>query len=278
MRMITLFRRLAPAFTFLIWFYGPAGAASPDEIDRLARLIGVDDLIAIVREEGIVQGEELREGMFPDASAARWTELLEQVYHTDRLRDKFQSRFALELREADIAPLLEYFASEDGKRVIQLEIDARRAIMEPDVEDVARHVYLERAVDGGPRIDLLESFVATNDFIEFNVMGAMNASLAFFRGLADGGAVEMTEDDILRQVWGQEADIRQDSTEWLYGYMLMAYEPLGDGDLQKYVDLADTNAGRSLNLALFAGFDAMFDEVSYTLGRVAAGFMAGDDI
>lgn len=276
--MINVFRQCAPAIVLVFLFTGPVSAASTDDINQLADMIGVEDLIEIVREEGFAQGEELRAGMFPDAGVARWSDMLDQIYDPDRLRERFHAKFALELKEADITPLLEYFASRDGERVIQLEIDARRAIMEPDVEEVARHVYLERAVDGGPRLDLLENFVATNDLIEFNVMGAMNASLAFYRGLADGGAIEMTEDDMLREVWGQEAEIRQDSTEWLYGYMLMAYEPLGDGDLQAYIDLADTDAGRKLNLALFSGFDAMFDEVSYSLGRVAAGFMAGDDI
>ena len=114
--------------------------------------------------------------------------------------------------------------------------------------------------------------------INYNVMGAMNASLAFMRGLSESGAFEMTEDQILTDVWGQEAEIRSDTTEWLYGYMLMAYEPLSDAELQAYIDLSETKPGQAMNAALFAGFDAMFDGVSYGLGQAASQVMAGDDI
>ncbi len=276
--MKAFIRRAAPAILFVCCLSSPASSATPEEIERLSGLIGVDELIEIVRDEGMVQAEELRESMFPDASVARWGGVQAKIYDPLRLSDTFGKVFAGELAEAEIAPLLEFFESEAGRQVIRLEIDARQAIMEPDVEQVAREVYLERAVEGGPRLDLLDRFVEANDLIEYNVMGAMNASLAFYRGLSDGGALEMTESDMLREVWGQEQEIRHDSSEWLYGYMLMAYEPLGDGELQAYIDMSGSDQGRVLNRALFAGFDAMFDEVSYALGRAAAGFMAGDDI
>lgn len=270
--------KIAPLCAVVFCFAFPVSAAAPEEIDQLASSIGTEELIEIIRDEGLLQAADLREGMFPDASASRWDGLLNIIYDQKRLARTFRKTFDEELAEADLSPLLDYFGSDAGKKIIRLEIDARRAIMEPDVEQVAREVYLERAIDGGPRLDLLESFEASNDLIENNVMGAMNASLAFYRGLADGGAFEMTEDDMLREVWGQEVDIRQDSIEWLYGYMLMAYEPLLDGELQAYVDLSETEAGRVLNLALFAGFDAVFDEVSYALGRGAAEFIVGEDI
>ena len=276
--MQNLFRRAAPVFLFICCVSSPVSSATPEEVDRLAGLIGVDELIEIVRDEGLIQAGELREGMFPDASAARWEAVLDQIYDPSRLLETFNNVFSAEVGDSDITPLLDFFSDETGSRVIRLEIDARRAIMEPDVEQVAREVFLERAIDGGPRLDLLDGFVEANDLIEYNVMGAMNASLAFYRGLADGNALDMTEDDMLREVWGQESEIRQDSTEWLYGYMLMAYEPLVDGELQAYLDVTESEEGKMLSRTLFAGFDAVFDEVSYGLGRAAAGLMAGDDI
>ena len=111
-------------------------------------------------------------------------------------------------------------------------------------------------------------------------MGAMNASYAFYNGMIDGQAFdfELTEDEILRDVWSQEAEIRLDTQEWLYGYLMRAYAPLSDDDLQAYIDFSATKAGRVLNAALFAGFDEVFTNVSKALGLSAAGFMQGEDL
>ena len=45
----------------------------------------------------------------------------------------------------------------------------------------------------------------------------------------------------------QIAEITEDTTAWLYGYMLLAYSPLSDDELATYVAFAQTEAGQSLN-------------------------------
>ena len=65
-----------------------------------------------------------------------------------------------------------------------------------------------------------------SDLIEFNVMGTLNSSLMFYRGLSDGGAYEATEDEIFADVWSQEEATRDSSAEWLGAFLMVAYEPL----------------------------------------------------
>ncbi len=108
--------------------------------------------------------------------------------------------------------------------------------------------------------------------------GALNASFHFYRGLVDGGAFEMTESDILRDVWDQEDNTRNDTREWLFAFLLMAYGPLEDGELSDYVALSGTDAGQALNRALFAGYNRMYDELSYALGLAAAQQMKTQDL
>ncbi|MCF6316516.1 MAG: hypothetical protein L3J30_09595, partial [Marinosulfonomonas sp.] len=69
-----------------------------------------------------------------------------------------------------------------------------------------------------------------------------------------------------------------DTQEWLYGYLMRAYAPLSDDDLQAYIDFSATKAGHVLNAALFAGFDEVFTNVSKALGLSAAEFMQGEDL
>jgi hypothetical protein len=111
-------------------------------------------------------------------------------------------------------------------------------------------------------------------------MGALNANLAFYRGLADGGALgpEMTEDEMLSSVWSQEADVRQQTVEWLFPYIALAYGPLSDDELAAYTEFSASGAGQALNSALFAAFGEVFGGISQALGAAAAVQMQGQDI
>ena len=78
-----------------------------------------------------------------------------------------------------------------------------------------------------PRLDLLDRFAEANDLIEENVSGALNSNLAFYRGMSEGGAftgAEMTEEEMLSEVWSQEDDIRAETAGWLYPFLMLAYE------------------------------------------------------
>ena len=55
----------------------------------------------------------------------------------------------------------------------------------------------------------------------------------------------------------QNIDIRQNTTEWVYSFLLLAYEPLEDADLETYIAFSETGAGQDLNAAMFAAFDGM---------------------
>ena len=111
-----------------------------------------------------------------------------------------------------------------------------------------------------------------------NVVGALNANLAFFKGLGAGGGFEMSEEEMLATVWGREAEIREDTTGWTFGYLTFAYEALTLEELRAYVDLSGTAEGRALNAALFAAFEAVFDDTSFSLGQAVSRFMVGDEL
>ena len=108
----------------------------------------------------------------------------------------------------------------------------------------------------------------------------LNSNVAFYRGMSEGGAfpATLTEQEMLRDVWGQEADIREETETWLYSYLALAYEPLAPEDLDAYIAFSRTEAGGVLNRALFTAFDGMFAEISFALGRGAAQFIGGQEL
>lgn len=262
----------------LLFLPGAVWSADAEDLNRLHAALKTDDLIEILSEEGVDQGDELRTEMFPGRGGVGWSATIERIYAPERLKGVFRDAFDEALAAEDVSPLLEFYASESGVRIVELEVEARRAIMSDDVEDAARSAYARIMDDGSVRVELLEEFAEINDLVDRNVAGALNSNLAFYRGLGSGDGFEMTEDQMLRDVWEQEAEIREDTTGWIYGYMTFAYATLSDAELRTYVDVAATAAGRDLNRALFAGFDAVFLDVSYALGAATARFSVGEDL
>lgn len=126
----------------------------------------------------------------------------------------------------------------------------------------------------------IEGLVRVGDLIESNVAGTLNANLALYRGLKEGGGLarDMTDDEMLAEVWGSEGAVRQQAEAWLYPYLALAYAPSTDAELQAYVDFSASPAGQRANAAVFAAFDAIFGKVSHDLGLAAARKLRGQDI
>ena len=268
-----MFRLIA----FLALLPAMAFAATPAELSRLQKALSTDALMAILSEEGAVQAAELRDAMFPGRGGIGWTATTGRIYATDRLKGLFSDAFDDAMADVDAAPLLAFYEGNTGALIARLEVEARRAIMSDEVEAAARSAF-EALDPASPRAMLLDEFAEVNNLVDRNVTGALNANLAFYRGLNAGPGFDMTESEILQEVWEQEPEIRQDTTGWIFGYMALAFETLSDDQLQAYVDMAQSDAGKALNRALFAGFDAVFGDVSYEMGQAAARFSVGDDI
>lgn len=255
-----------------------AFAASEEELDRLHAALSSNELMRILSEEGFIQSDELREEMFPGRGGVGWNAVVGRIYSVDRLNENFRTAFDASLQDADISSLLDFYGTETGARVSQVEIDARRAIMSKEVEEAARGAFEDLRDSGSARVGLLEEFADINELIDRNVTGALNANLAFFRGLSSGEGFAMSEDQMLNDVWSREAEIREDTEGWVFGYMTFAYDTLSDDEIRAYIDISATEAGRDLNRALFAGFDAVFLDVSFELGKATSQFSVGEEL
>lgn len=253
-------------------------AASRADLDTLRAAIGIERLLEIMREEGLEQSEELREDLFAGRGGPSWSAVVSRLYDVPTMESRFTAVFDEAMQDVEVAPLIAFFTSDTGRQIVQLELEARAALMRPGVEEAAHDAFERMERTDPERVSLLRDFAEINDLVEFNVMGAMNGSLAFMRGLSEGGGFEMSEADILADIWAREAEIRAETTDWIFAYLGMAYQPLEADQIRAYSELSATGAGQNLNRALFAGFDVMFNEISLALGRSASRFMVGEDL
>lgn len=267
---LSLLQRLLAGVLALTCVVAMAVPARAEPVGDLMRALRIDSMLQIMRSEGLAYGGELAGDLLPGGGTRAWTVQLDEIYDVDRMRGLVSRGMSGVLDDADSDPLVSFFTSDLGTRIIGLELAAREAMIDDAVEEAARETYRQRKGGDDPRLAQIARFIEVNDLLEANVAGALNASFRFYLGLVDGGGLEMSESEILADVWAQEAETREDTLEWLNAFLLLAYEPLSDDELEAYITLSETAQGRVLNRALFSGFNAMYDEISYALGLAAA--------
>lgn len=255
-------------------------AQSDAKAERLAELLQLQPLFEVMRDEGADYGADLDREMLGGAGGISWQRTILDIYEPNRIWQTFLPQFKEELQGADVDAMIAYFETDAGRRIVNLEVEARRALLDKAIETASKEQFRALSETPSPRLELLDKLVEANDLVEFNVMGALNASYAFYTGMIDGRAFDTppSEEDVLRDVWAQEEEIRLDTTEWLYSYMLLAYQPLTDAELQTYIEFSNSKAGRALNKALFAAYDGVSINVSKALGLSVAQFMHGEEL
>jgi len=245
--------------------------------DALFAALALPDLIDIMREEGMEYGRQINTDLFPNQGGAEWHAAIANIYDSERMQTEVRAALAEALTGQDVAPMLAFFETEPGLSFVALEVSARRALLDEAVEEASKEIAAIEIADETPRYQIITRFIVANDLIETNIVGALNSNFAFYRGLMRGDAlpVELTETEILADVWAQEPEIRASTTEWVYSFLLMAYQPLTEADLEAYIAFSETEPGRALNRAIFAAFDGVFEDVSERLGFAATRYMVG---
>ena len=275
-----MFRRLIAVLLSMLLL--ASTAHSDGATGELADALQLREVFDVLALEGDSYGREIEGEMFPGDGGAAWRAAVADIYAVDHILPDFVRAFSDDLAESsgDVASMLGFLRSDLGRKVTVLEVSARRALLDQAVEDAGRLKWQEMQVTDDARVARIREFVAVNDLIDSNVTSALNASYAFYQGLADAGAFghRSSEAEMLRDVWAQEPSIREETDAWIHAYLALAYAPLSDAELKGYIAFSGTPPGRDLNHALFAGFDKVFWDVSRELGRAAGGILVGQDL
>ncbi|QBF31968.1 hypothetical protein [Thalassococcus sp. S3] len=276
--MFDVTRRIALSLIASLAFALAGTAQAAPTTADLVQTLRLHEVAGLMRNEGLSYAEDLQDEMLAGGGGAYWIRQVDRIYDTEEMVRIVAEAFEGELSAPHRAAIQAFFDNPEGQSILTYENAAREAMSDEDVEDIARANYAELRGTDDARLEAVKRFVAANDLLERNVAGALGSNFMFFQGLADGGAYEFSEDEIIADVWAQEGEIREDTEAWLYGFLLMAYRPLSDEMLDRYIAFSETEAGQALNAALFEGFDVMYRAISYDLGRAAAQAMAGSDL
>ncbi|WP_323781924.1 hypothetical protein [Thalassovita sp.] len=271
-------RKFLIAFSLLVLTAHSAAAATRAQIDALFDLLSMDAMFEVMRDEGLAYSDELADEMLPGGTGPGWQGIARRIHDPEKMRMIVKAEFLASFGDADAAPLLEFFASETGQRIVELEVQTRRAFLNDAISDQALEAFHDRQEPYDPHLRAISDYIEANQLVEYNVSGALNSNFMFYRGLVEGDAFAMTEEDILREVWTGEDATRADTRDWLYSFLMVAYAPLSVETIGAYVELSKTAEGQALNRALFAGFDEMYKAISLSLGMALARQMQGETL
>lgn len=276
---------VSPAFAITPAGPATAQAVQPElspAVAAFSRSLRIAEMLDVMRAEGIAASTDLSDSLFPGENAAAWATLVDNIYDLSKMQARFDAALALAVGDdpGTLAAATAFFDSNLGQRIMVQEIEARRTLLDKAAEAAAAVDWADTAADQSARAEQIIRFGAVNDLIESNVMGSLNANLAFYRGLSGTGGFgdPMPEDQMLAEVWGQEAEIRQETSDWLYPFLALAYQPLSDAELESYIAFSQTPAGIKINGAIFVAFDAVMVKLSSDLGQAAGRLMQGQDI
>ena len=273
----------SPVLAPPIWAQTVEGDALPVlSIAELGEVLQFDSLFDVLRDEGLAHADDLADRMLPGGAGLGWDRAVDQIYDLRRVRAAFNMALRAELAKTPqhAAEIRAFFGSDLGQRVIGLEIEARRAFLDITVEEAARVAADTPETARDPKWRQIQRLIEAGDLVEMNVAGGLSGSLAFMQGLQDSGAYGFTlpMDKLTTDVWGQEAQLRADTSSWLKAYFGLAYAPLTETELETYVAFMESPAGRHYSAALFLALDASFRRISHDLGAAVGEAMQARDI
>jgi hypothetical protein len=262
----------------VIWAACALQAAADARLSVLVDLLRVDEVTRIMQQEGLSYAQTLNDDMLNGQGGGFWSAQIDQIYAQQRMAETVRQGLAEGMSPTQLEEAIAFLQTETGQTLIELENAARTAMQDDAVEAAAKERCAAPADDDLAHLAVIERFAEQSALIERNVAGALSSNFQFYNGLADGGLTDQSEADILAQVYAQEPEIRADTESWLCGFLLLAYRTVPVEDVETYVDFYQTPAGRALNGALFDGYEQMYRDISYALGRAVALNAAGDDI
>lgn len=272
--------RLILSCLFAICLPLHAFGQSNERFERFYQAARIKDTLALMHEEHLSYSSELEREVFPGRGGVRWAEQVARIFALERLDKMMHAHLESVLAERDLAPFLQFYESDLGKRIVRLELEARRAFMDTAVKEASMERVAMMQDEGHPRLQQVERMINAWNLQEMNVAAALNSNLALYRGMAIGGGmgVPLDDEEIKRQIWSDEEALRLDVGQWLRAYMVLSYNTLSDDEMEIYLTYVGSEPAVALNLATFRAFDDIYALTSYELGLAVARMMQGDDI
>lgn len=252
-----------------IWMQAALALAN-DAIDDLSHLLQLQSTAELMQDEGMRNARSTSEDFTGQALGAWDADGLAAIYAPERSLTLFRQAFAARLSADEIVTLIEAFAAPFAARVVALEVSARAAISDEDIEAVAIEMLNEVLTSDRNRVALIDEIIEVNDLISLNLDGGEVILLEFYKTLAAGNARGIDYGVITEEIRSQRPERQEDLVEWLRAFFVMAYSDLSDEELLQVLALYETEEAQKAIGAMFEVFNLVEIEAMRKLGDTIA--------
>lgn len=255
-----------------------AGGLRADEAPRIDPVVQIvtamrtDDMIAVMRLEGAQYGDTLSQQYLGSPGTDAWAAQVAAIYDRTLTAARVVEEMRPALQGADTAAILAFLTGQTGARFAEAELQARRAMLDPQTEAAAIAAARKAVAGQSARAVQLGRMMDATDMVSTNTALTLNDLLALFHGLRDAHfpGLDMSDAQMLDIVSAQADGLDQSTAEWLHGYLQLAYSSISDADVEAYIAFLETPAGQAYNAATFAAFGAISEDINTALGRALA--------
>ena len=252
--------------------------ARADAISDLYDALQMDRVNEIIRVEGIRDAQGTGEAYLSANSVQRFVDQAKSVYQLDIMEKDFKRLLTENLSTSDANEILLFYRRPIGKIASELEVSARVAISETEIEEMAKTKLREATALKNTRLDEIESVIKTLELVEQNLIGAYAAQFAFMYELSKLGVLELSRQEMIDIITNDEEKLKGEILEWLMAFSHMAYAPMSDEEFSVYNDFSKSDLGIALNKALFSVYNEMAKDQSQSLANILGEFMKSEDL
>ena len=252
--------------------------AKADAISDLYDALQMDRVNEIIRVEGIRDAQGTGEAYLSANSVERFVDQAKSVYQLDIMEKDFKRLMTENLSTSDANEILLFYRRPIGKIASELEVSARVAISETEIEEMAKTELKEAKALKNTRLDEIESVIKTLELVEQNLIGAYAAQFAFMYELSKLGLLELSRQEMIDIITNDEEKLKGEILEWLMAFSHMAYAPMSDEEFSVYNDFSKSDLGIALNKALFSVYNEMAKDQSQSLANILGEFMRSEDL
>lgn len=242
-----------------------AAYANP-QVDQLVDAMGLPALVEVFSTEGLESGAALDEGFLNGQGGNVFGETVRRLYDPVRLEQELRAGMAQALDGDIAAQATLFFDSELGAQIVELEVQARRAMMQQELETVAKSAPSAQS-------DAVSEFLTTRDLVERNTKTSMDARIAFVAGMA-----EVTGNQDTPDFEAQRDAVHAETESWLRGYYALAQSPLSADDVAIYTAFWETDVGQAVDDALFDAFGSSYSSLSFALGQAVGRLLPQNEL
>ncbi|MGH7166152.1 MAG: hypothetical protein ACREIS_11575 [Nitrospiraceae bacterium] len=250
----------------------PAMAESPQKEALTKELVKLSGLEYQLRQLPLVTMSQLAEqqGKVPEPMYKAFQRVFRDAYNTERLQRQVSKQVEKNLDMETMRKVLEWLQTELGKKITGLEEAASTPQGVQQAQVFAKQ--LQAAPPVPKRVDLVRRLNIAADTTELNLNIAQSTAIAVATAM---DAVEPRDrrlgpDRVRIQVERQRPQMRQAYDQMGIVQSLYMYQPLSDGELERYVDFAESQLGREYHNVVTRAFEEALLDATTSMGKALA--------